>query len=89
MAGHPAIRDLSDAVGEHGARHGTGPSGSLFRNITGTLVTTSDYSTQFRKVVKTLGYEWSPMIFATGSRRPLSARVCHCWMYPDGSATRA
>jgi integrase len=47
-------------VGEHVARYGTGPSGSLFRNITGTLVATSDYSTQFRKVVKTLGYEWSP-----------------------------
>ncbi|MER5210927.1 site-specific integrase [Streptomyces sp. NPDC002838] len=56
----PLPANLSDAVGEHVARHGTGPSGSLFRNITGTLVTTSDYSTQFRKVVKTLGYEWSP-----------------------------
>lgn len=56
----PSATNLSEAVGEHVARYGTGPDGTLFQTITGTLVTTSDYSSAFRKVVKTLGYDWSP-----------------------------
>ncbi|WP_432160452.1 tyrosine-type recombinase/integrase [Streptomyces sp. NRRL F-5630] len=56
----PLATNLSEAVGEHVARYGTGPDGALFQTITGTLVTTSDYSSAFRKVVKTLGYDWSP-----------------------------
>lgn len=31
-----------------------------FQTITGTLVTLSDYSSALRKVMKTLGYSWSP-----------------------------
>ncbi|KOU06726.1 hypothetical protein ADK87_07165 [Streptomyces sp. NRRL F-4711] len=36
-----------------------------FKTITGTLVTTSDYSSVFRKVMKTLGYDWSRSLPAT------------------------
>jgi integrase len=56
----PLATHLSDAVGEHVARYGTGPDGALFQTMTGTLVANSNYSYAFRKVVNALGYEWSP-----------------------------
>lgn len=55
----PLATDLAEAVGEHMVRCGTGPGGVLLQTITGTLVTPSDYSSVFRKVMKTLGYDWS------------------------------
>ncbi|MEU2562251.1 tyrosine-type recombinase/integrase [Streptomyces longispororuber] len=57
----PLPTNLSQAVAAHVAVYGTGTDGALFQNAaTGTLVSTTDYSAAFRKVIKTLGFEWSP-----------------------------
>ncbi|MFB1041469.1 tyrosine-type recombinase/integrase [Streptomyces chrestomyceticus] len=56
----PLPTHLREAVAAHVAACGTGPNGELFQTLTGTLVATTDYSTAFRKVIKTLGFDWSP-----------------------------
>ncbi|MGW2230528.1 tyrosine-type recombinase/integrase [Streptomyces formicae] len=56
----PLPTNLRDAVAAHVAEYGTGPNGELFQATNGGLVRTTDYSAAFRKVIKTLGFKWSP-----------------------------
>lgn len=56
----PLASHLAAAVKDHISLYGTGPEGALFRKEDGDLVTTSGYSSAFRRTASKLEYPWSP-----------------------------